>query len=94
MSNLSNTIGLSYTTLSNHKTLEIKQTQLLKRQTSLDSFLSYEGVTKSECFDPEESDDNIIPEQNKTSAEASSFPTRMQLPRAKRKNNVMYMQSV
>ncbi|CAG8787099.1 2619_t:CDS:1, partial [Dentiscutata erythropus] len=48
MSNLLDTIGLSYTMLSDHKTLEIEQTQLLKRQTSLNSFLSYEGITESE----------------------------------------------
>ncbi|CAG8659586.1 19613_t:CDS:1, partial [Racocetra fulgida] len=70
MSNLSDTIGLS-----DHETSQIKQTQSLKKQTSLDSFLSYKGVTESEGSSPEESDNDIISEQYEISAEASSPST-------------------
>ncbi|CAG8693934.1 18457_t:CDS:2, partial [Gigaspora rosea] len=45
--------------LSDHETLQIEQTQLLKKQTSLDSFISYEGVTESEDSNPEGFDDDI-----------------------------------
>ncbi|CAG8855838.1 42267_t:CDS:1, partial [Gigaspora margarita] len=62
MSNLSDTIDLS-----DHKTSQIEQAQSSKKQTSIVNFLSYEGITKSKDSSPEESDNNIIPEQNETS---------------------------
>ncbi|CAG8694691.1 35896_t:CDS:1, partial [Gigaspora margarita] len=62
ISNLSNTIDLF-----DHETSQIEQAQLSKKQTSIVNFLSYEGVTESEDSSPEESDNNIIPEQYETS---------------------------
>ncbi|CAG8528201.1 11971_t:CDS:1 [Racocetra persica] len=85
MSNLSDTIGLS-----DHETSQIEQTRSLKKQTSLDSFLLYKSVTESEGFSPEESDNDIISEQYKISAEASSPSTishSLQIP-VKRKNKI------
>ncbi|CAG8788756.1 6842_t:CDS:1, partial [Dentiscutata erythropus] len=62
MSNLSDIIELF-----DYETLQIEQPQLLKKQTSLDSFISYEGVTESEDSNSEKFNNDIVPEQYKTS---------------------------
>ncbi|CAG8701525.1 891_t:CDS:1, partial [Gigaspora rosea] len=82
--------SLDFVQLSDHETsqtIEPMQSSL-KTQTSLDSYLFYEGITASEGSSPEESNEDIIYEHNETSAKVYSpftAPRSSQIP-AKRKS--------